>query len=267
MSGGISYKSYRAGRNNFEGCIMAKKPPPDSQRCKALVRVCSKCSKRFKGGDRTPNCPQCNTSRRCRNRRVGDSEYCRVHGAKAGRPKTFGMRIAQSLNERYNRIIQSPELWDMLESQVLLKVRLEQLMERLDDLAKEGINVDRVNELLSQCASAISRENKPEAYNAITLIRQEISDRITEFYLWGKMYEVIRMIAYQSTQKKNIDIKTDAMISVAEMMEFNIFIQSIMFKYILNPNDREDCLDEISGNLREKYIASQQSILPAESGN
>lgn len=237
--------------------------PPDHLRCRDLIRTCRSCGRRFEKSDKIIKCPTCGEDRRCLKERLENAEYCRQHGAKAGRQPTFKMRIAQSLGEAYNRLYHDPDLWEMVESQVLLKVRLEQLNLRLDEISAEGIDVEAVMGLIQTIRSATSSGDKSDVYNACTLIEGLLSDRATEFYLWRQIYEVMRMLGWQSKEQRTLILKSDEMIHANEVIEFMLMVIGIIFTYVPDTRDREAALDEISSAMpAPSQVNLENQIVP-----
>lgn len=113
---------------------LVKKDPKQSIKCKARVKTCSKCKHRFEAGDKSWNCPECRTRRNCKNKAFLPFQVCRVHGAGGGRPSLQGKFTIPSKHvDRFNAILQDPELMSLSYEIALSETRADELLLKMHE--------------------------------------------------------------------------------------------------------------------------------------
>ena len=226
-----------------------KMPVGQENQCTARTKKCRACEYRYKKGDKSWHCPNCEEPRRCTNKAVTSYTVCRLHGARGGKPPNIKTAIPERFEAAFNHIAQHPHLWDLAEQQTALSLRFSELFESLDDVQATHLSVDfvAVMDRLNDMERALrtippGKTTDRPVQNAITALndmRSEFMPAYREDKLWEKITNLGEYLRknYDTTMRH---LQADEqMIPVAMVVEVMSLIMKEALLFIIDPNDRK----------------------------
>lgn len=227
-------------------------PISKGQQCRARVKTCTKreCKYKFRAGDKSWNCPECGTFRRCKGRAKYPYTVCRMHGAGGGRPPTEGKFIPpQQIAEAYNAVYDDPSLLSLAYNIALSEARTSDLLAMIDDndiRAAAGEISKGINELLQAVYSAEEKMNESGIGTTETRwmvdqanwIREAMQPAVQTQRVWRQVNEQLEITRrLNDTERKWID-QHDQMVPMSTVLESLALVIRMALKFIPNAQDR-----------------------------
>lgn len=248
-------KRYGDGRLR-RGKVKAKelfdtKPVPSEQRCIARRKSCPNCGHRYERGDKTWQCPECATERRCRNKAAYGTMVCRYHGGGSARQaKERNERkyhVAHQIAAAYDRIIGDPELLSLTQEIGLVSARLDELFGMVDRYDNSGAHKE-ITEVLQgmentvyQMKSLMGKDASVPIDNLqlfAVRLKKVLEPVNIEMRLWDVISDNMELLRRLNETERKWIVSNEGMVPVIFVLEILARIQRLTMKYIRNPEDR-----------------------------
>lgn len=247
-------------------------PIPDKQpQCKARVRTCKGCGRRFTKHDKGMDCATCHTSRRCHNKALVGTTVCRNHGGKAAlknmkEPRAF---VARHLRDAYNRLIGTPDLLNLAHEFAMLVASGDDTQRQIDatfDNAEREMNVMQVKDALRQFESILAAAYQPrgkkevveftndrrtgwvqvdEFRYAVMTLKTALDPALVREYLDNRYRSLIQEMAKVSDIERRHLALNKQLIPVQHVYEVLVAFERVTLKYIRAQEDRMAYLNDL----------------------
>lgn len=224
-----------------------RKQIPEAQRCKANNRNCRACDHVYVKGSKLDRCPECGEMRRCENAKKKNRPTCRMHGSSGGRPPSQKYRVAKSIENAYNRILQSPEIFTLAQEVAIVGSRVSQLNDYMDTYA-EAANYEAIRIAHSKIQNGVLGQRFTKINEGLQELDKALVPIEAQSKLWLELNDQIemsrRLVATQHRWMKD----SDQTVSMTEVVEIIADFTTMVFKYIKTPQDRQaftnECTDK-----------------------
>lgn len=211
--------------------------------CGRKVKVCRKCQYRYPKGDKALACSKCGETRFCQSTKVRGLDTCRMHGdhKKAHEPKFL---LGPNLSKRVNRILNHPELFDLANEFAANEARMEELLQIADEFsyAQWGIEMDRA---IQNAERSVKFGERAAVLLALENIAELRKKELQHVYTWAEYRECVKLSELLVRSRHSMQIETQAMVSVTQLVEIISAVQRVIFKVIKNPTDRKYIIEEL----------------------
>jgi len=226
--------------------------------CARRNRVCQPrsggCGYRYKGGNKTWLCPNCGQDRRCIVKKRKGAKTCRMHGSAkgAGRaPKSMKYMPPQVILDRYNKVMEDPELLTMSHEIGLLTSYTQQIFELLDEQ-----NVVLANQILRKAIAKIDdgafELNMIEIRKGIQELYKALDPITIQVMSWLEIKDNWKLHLAMTKAQNEWLLQKDEMMPRKHVLEVLIWMNRIGLKYIRDPNDRKAYGREVISLLPKK---------------
>ena len=235
-------------------------PPLPAGKCGVRTRSCSVpaggCGYRYKSGDKHWVCPECGLDRRCWSARVKDGKTCRMHGSggkkngKApGHPPGLKYRVFSHLNDRYNEILNRPELLESKAEIAALEIRMETVSEEITQYTERCVWAD-VENAAEMINSAIQFGSDSRARAGLTMMLEAVAPYRAVRDGWNEFKDTAMLKAKLIDYQRRWNLESGDMFSAAEVMELINVFQHLMFRFIPVPTERSAFMRIFRGHFK-----------------
>lgn len=210
-------------------------------KCKALVRTCRKCGRKF-GAEDGEVCPDCGESRGCENAPVFGYEYCSNHGGPApgrgyygaGAPLKNGSRSSfpiARLASKYMDVQKDGRLLSNRHSIEIIRTRIQQLAERID-MNEAPDRLEKIQQLWIRYRQAYDVGADADGRVIMKQLDDEFEAAYHDYAAWKQMFEAVELDSkmVQSEVKILKDLK--AIVTVEDMMTMTAQLMAAMLRVL-----------------------------------
>jgi hypothetical protein len=233
------------------------------QQCTARVKTCSKCKYKFEAGDKTWDCPECGTNRRCKNKAEEPYKVCRMHGAGGGRPPVHGkFTIPTKYADRFNSIRQDPELMSLTMNVAINETRTDELLQQIHDNDTSSVHQDimaavrmmeydilRLGNWLEteEVAKLLPKQGFGNILMGMVMLKEAVEPARVEEKLWRDVNFQLELGRRLNDTERKWATQHDQMIPIAVALEAIRTVMRDALEFIVPPKDRATFAKRIRG--------------------
>jgi len=160
-----------------------------------------------------------------------------MHGANPKGIKSAKYMVSSQISAAFNRIIAHPSLLELSQEIALAATRTDQIMEMMND-NNPAASVDVIMQAANMIEVGIVTHQDSQVRAGMALLRAALDPAFITKRLWEEFRENTELIRRLSETERKWGFANKQAVPINQVLEFTVWLQQLVLKYIPNPVDR-----------------------------
>jgi hypothetical protein len=167
-----------------------------------------------------------------------------MHGANPKGIKSAKYMISAQISAAFNRILAHPSLLELSQEIAIAATRTDQIFEMMND-NNPAASVDVIMSAANMIEAGMVTHENNQMHAGLALLRAALDPAFITKRLWEEFRENTELIRRLSETERKWSFANKQAVPINQVLEFTIWLQQLVLKYITNPTDRAAFAREI----------------------